>query len=732
MIMAPYRWVEQIEAELEAGAWKVVTEARETGTAGIYRADGEVRMGLIDEIAHAVDFHRLLFEAPRKDQQVWFLRRFGPEVNLGNIAPGRRAVAGDAAPRAALRHGGAAGTSAAVTILLARHGETDDNREPIRIQGSRDTPLNDTGRAQAAELAARMRGRGAARPCTPATSRARARRPRSSGARLGLDAGRRSSSGRGRPRRAGGPAVAGRGRGRSPSVYAAWRAAGEEFRFPGGESLREQSDRVHAALDDVRAAGAPAGARGLPRRARFAWCSAPGRVVAWAPSTTGACPTWRRSGCERPTPLHHPPRAVSGATATRSASLVFAALVAASAGAFLVTQRLKQAPRLVRTLTVTPAISPNVPYRRASIRLRLERADRATISMVDADGDAVRRLLTDRPSGPRDKLELLWNGRDDRGRVGGRRRVPHPREPAPPGPRGRPAGHGACRRHAAAADRARGAARTALSGSLRVPAARRRAGPLPGDGHVAAHGAPVPVPDRRTASPCSCAACRRASAATREGTWDGRVDGRAARRPASTRSWPRTPTRSATSPSRSRSRGERKGDPAAGRGRDGAAAWPPRRRSAATRAGPALHGVRGRPRQGVALAGCTASGRRGRSRAGAGAGRLLRLRAPRGPVRRLRASSWPAARTARRRSSRCRRRAAVALPRRPARRLLAGAQQRRRRRRRPRGQPRARRPAPAGPAARRGRRSRSASPPTRSRSCACSTARSSATTSRPT
>ena len=54
-IMAPYVWVEQIERDLEAGAWKVIAEARESGTAGIYRADGEVRTGLIDEIAHAVD-----------------------------------------------------------------------------------------------------------------------------------------------------------------------------------------------------------------------------------------------------------------------------------------------------------------------------------------------------------------------------------------------------------------------------------------------------------------------------------------------------------------------------------------------------------------------------------------------------------------------------------------------------------------------------------------------------
>ncbi|QEC46886.1 phosphosulfolactate synthase [Baekduia soli] len=86
-IMAPYRWVQDIEAELAAGAWKVIAEARESGTAGIFRPDGEVRMGLIDEIVHAVDPARLVFEAPQKVQQVWFLRRFGREVNLGNIAP---------------------------------------------------------------------------------------------------------------------------------------------------------------------------------------------------------------------------------------------------------------------------------------------------------------------------------------------------------------------------------------------------------------------------------------------------------------------------------------------------------------------------------------------------------------------------------------------------------------------------------------------------------------------
>ncbi len=86
-IMAPYVWVEEIERDLEAGAWKVIAEARESGTAGIYRADGEVRTGLIDEIVHAIDVERMIFEAPRREQQVWLLHRFGSECNLGNIAP---------------------------------------------------------------------------------------------------------------------------------------------------------------------------------------------------------------------------------------------------------------------------------------------------------------------------------------------------------------------------------------------------------------------------------------------------------------------------------------------------------------------------------------------------------------------------------------------------------------------------------------------------------------------
>ncbi len=86
-IMAPYIWVEQIESDLAAGAWKVIAEARESGTAGIYRANGEVRTGLIDEIAHAIDPEKLIFDAPLQRQQVWLLERFGTECSLGNIAP---------------------------------------------------------------------------------------------------------------------------------------------------------------------------------------------------------------------------------------------------------------------------------------------------------------------------------------------------------------------------------------------------------------------------------------------------------------------------------------------------------------------------------------------------------------------------------------------------------------------------------------------------------------------
>lgn len=87
VVFAPYQWVEWIREELDAGSWKVITEGREGGTAGIYRPTGEMRTGLIDEIAHSIDVGDVIFEAPTKASQAWFVKHFGPEVNLGNIPP---------------------------------------------------------------------------------------------------------------------------------------------------------------------------------------------------------------------------------------------------------------------------------------------------------------------------------------------------------------------------------------------------------------------------------------------------------------------------------------------------------------------------------------------------------------------------------------------------------------------------------------------------------------------
>jgi broad specificity phosphatase PhoE len=136
-------------------------------------------------------------------------------------------------------------------ILLARHGETDDNREPIRAQGWLDTPLNDTGRAQAAALAERVAGYDDPVRSLWSSDLSRARETAEIvGARIAmtpkLDARLREGN-------------RGRWEGRlfidierdEPELYAAWRRAGEGWRFPGGESLREHSDRVAACVDEI-------------------------------------------------------------------------------------------------------------------------------------------------------------------------------------------------------------------------------------------------------------------------------------------------------------------------------------------------------------------------------------------------------------------------------------------------------------------------------------------------
>ena len=114
---APYLWVEWIREELDAGAWKVITEGRESGTAGIYRPSGEMRTGLVDEIVATIEPEQLIFEAPSKSSQAWFIKQFGPSVNLGNIAPEevipletlRLGLRGDTL-REVLLHGGTQGS----------------------------------------------------------------------------------------------------------------------------------------------------------------------------------------------------------------------------------------------------------------------------------------------------------------------------------------------------------------------------------------------------------------------------------------------------------------------------------------------------------------------------------------------------------------------------------------------------------------------------------------------
>jgi phosphosulfolactate synthase len=84
---SPAEWTAWLRDELEAGAWKVITEARESGSSGIFTQAGEMRTDLVLEIGGAVDPDDLIFEAPTKSSQVWFIKAFGPEVNLGNIPP---------------------------------------------------------------------------------------------------------------------------------------------------------------------------------------------------------------------------------------------------------------------------------------------------------------------------------------------------------------------------------------------------------------------------------------------------------------------------------------------------------------------------------------------------------------------------------------------------------------------------------------------------------------------
>jgi phosphosulfolactate synthase len=87
ILIRPNKWIDMMNSELEAGSWKVIAEARESGTVGIYRPNGKAHVVLINKIVNKVPTEKIIWETPQKSQQAYFIKHFGANVNLGNIAP---------------------------------------------------------------------------------------------------------------------------------------------------------------------------------------------------------------------------------------------------------------------------------------------------------------------------------------------------------------------------------------------------------------------------------------------------------------------------------------------------------------------------------------------------------------------------------------------------------------------------------------------------------------------
>jgi len=87
ILISPNKWIKMMSSELEAGSWKVIAEGRESGNVGVFRPNGTAHTFLINKIIAKIDPNSILWEAPKKNQQVWFIKLFGANVNLGNIAP---------------------------------------------------------------------------------------------------------------------------------------------------------------------------------------------------------------------------------------------------------------------------------------------------------------------------------------------------------------------------------------------------------------------------------------------------------------------------------------------------------------------------------------------------------------------------------------------------------------------------------------------------------------------
>ncbi len=297
VVYAPEQWVSWIGEELDAGAWKVVTEGREGGTAGVYRPSGEMRTGLVEEIVHHIDPAVLIFEAPTKASQAWFIKRFGPTVNrLARNIAGRR---GD--PRSE-------------TLRARPCAPTRWSSCSARDRRSGSRPLRRSrGVANDPPAAARGRLRGDARPGAPARPARRLPRPRL--ARLLLPEG-----GDGAARHARSRCDAERARVFAldthvlfPETNTLWRGRDAATETPRSRSTR--APRFRARRRSTARRSGRATPRSAARSARSPRCSAPS--PASTPGSRGCAATSRRRAPGRPS-LAGTPTTSSGEGQTRS------------------------------------------------------------------------------------------------------------------------------------------------------------------------------------------------------------------------------------------------------------------------------------------------------------------------------------------------------------------------------------------------------------------------------
>ena len=148
IMIRPNLWISMMNKELEAGAWKVIAEARESGTVGIYRPNGNAHVALVNKILKNVPGERILWEAPNKSQQAWFISLLGSNVNLGNIGPDdvipletlRIGLRGDTfkqfMPVEKVKATSTASQAAGKTKVAASKNETKHKQKPVVVKNS--------------------------------------------------------------------------------------------------------------------------------------------------------------------------------------------------------------------------------------------------------------------------------------------------------------------------------------------------------------------------------------------------------------------------------------------------------------------------------------------------------------------------------------------------------------------------------------------------------------------